>query len=198
MSALPKEKYTLEEYLELDRNSDERLEFCDGEIFSMGGASDQHDQIETNLIFQLRLRLIGRGCRVFAANMRLKVPMMPPYRYGDLSGLCGKPKFEKIDGVDVLTNPSLIIEVLSRSTEGFDRGDKFSWYKSIPTLTEYLLIAQHRPHISQFLKQPGGSWNNLEFNDLSETLKIVTLGCELPLTEIYQDVNLGPPKLALR
>lgn len=198
MSALPKEKYTLEEYLELDRNSDERLEFWDGEIFSMSGASDPHDQIETNLIFQLRLRLIGGACRVFAANMRIKVPTMPPYRYGDLSGLCGKPKFEKVDGVDVLTNPSLIIEVLSHSTEAYDRGDKFSRYKSIPTLAEYLLIAQHRPHISQFIKQPDGSWNNLEFNDLNDTLKVFTLDCELPLTEIYQDVNFAPPTPALR
>jgi Uma2 family endonuclease len=198
MSALPKEKYTLEEYLELDRNSDERLEFWDGEIFSMSGVSNEHDQIEGNIYSHLRPLARKRGCRVFLANMRIKVPMMPPYRYGDLSALCEKPKFEEMGGVDVLTNPSLIIEVLSHSTEGFDRGDKFSRYKSIPTLTEYLLIAQHRPHISQFLKQPDGSWSNLEFNDLSDTLKVVTLGCELPLTEIYQDVNFGPPKLALR
>jgi Uma2 family endonuclease len=106
---VPKQKYTLEEYYELDRNSEERLEYWDGEIFSMSGVSDQHDQIEGNLHFNLRSRLEGRGCRVFRANMRIKVPSIPPYRYGDLSALCGKPQFEKIGGVDVLTNPSLII-----------------------------------------------------------------------------------------
>ncbi len=198
MSALPKERYTLEEYLELDRNSDERLEFWDGEIFSMSGVSDEHDQIENNLHLRLGLHAEERGCRVFLANMRIKVPSMPPYRYGDLSVLCGKPRFEKIDGVDVLTNPSLIIEVLSHSTEAFDRGDKFSRYKSIPTLTEYLLIAQHRTHVSQFIKQPDGSWNNLEFNDLNDTLKVITLDYALPLAKIYRDVNFGPPRPALR
>lgn len=189
MSALPKPKYTLEEYLELDRNSEERLEYWDGEIFSMSGVSDQHDQIESNLHISLSLRLAGRGCRVFLANMRIKVPSRPPYRYGDGSALCGKPQFEKIGGVDVLTNPSLIIEVLSDSTEAYDRGDKFSNYKSIPTLGEYLLIAQHRPHVSQFLRQTDGSWLNLEFNALDEVLKVVTLECELKLTEIYQNVT---------
>ncbi len=188
MTALPKEKYTLEEYLELDANSEERLEYWDGEIFSMSGVSNQHDQIETNLIYHCRRQLKTPGCRIFAANMRIKVPSMPPYRYGDVSALCGKPQFEKIGGVDVLTNPSLIIEVLSDSTERYDRGDKFSNYKSIPTLSEYLLVAQHRPHVSQFIKQPDGSWLNLEYNAVSDMLKVVSLGCELTLDEIYQEV----------
>jgi len=189
MSALPKQKYTLEEYLELDAKSEGRWEYWDGEIFSMSGVNDQHDKIESNLHIPLSLRSAGRGCRVFLANMRIKVPTMPPYRYGDGSALCGKPQFEKIGGVDVLTNPALIIEVLSPSTEAYDRGDKFSNYKSIPTLSEYLLVAQHRPHVSQFIKQADGSWLNLEFNSLEEVLKVVTLECELKLSEIYQDVT---------
>lgn len=188
MTALPKEKYTLEEYLELDANSEERLEYWDGEIFSMSGVSSQHDQIETNLIYHCRRQLKTPGCRIFAANLRIKVPSMPPYRYGDVSALCGKPQFEKIGGVDVLTNPSLIIEVLSDSTEKYDRGDKFSNYKSISTLSEYLLVAQHRPHVSQFVKQSDGVWLNREFNSLADVLKVVTLDCELTLDEIYQEV----------
>lgn len=193
MTALPKEKYTLEEYLELDRTSDERLEYWEGEVFSMSGVSDQHDQIEGNLQFHLRLRLEGKPCRIFSANMRIKVPMMPPYRYADLSALCGAPVFEKIGGVDVLTNPALIIEVLSESTEAYDRGDKFSHYKSIPSLTEYLLVAQHRPHVSQFIKQPDGSWKNWEFNDIGDRLKIHSLDCEVNLEEVYRKVNLPVP-----
>ncbi len=193
MSALPKHKYTLEEYLDLDASSEERLEFWDGEIFSMSGVSNEHDQAEGNLYFSLRQRLGERRCRVFQANMRIKVPSMPPYRYGDVSGLCGQPKFEKIGGVDVLTNPSLIIEVLSTSTEAYDRGDKFTHYKSIPSLTEYLLVAQHRPHVSQFIKHTDGSWLNLEFNSLEDVLKVVSLGCELSLAEIYHDVVFPPP-----
>lgn len=109
----------------------------------MSGVCDAHDLIETNFIYRLKGRLEGRNIRVFAANMRIKVPTLPPCRYGDISALCGRPQFEKIGGVDVLTNPTLIIELLSASTESDDRGDKFSAYKSIPTLREYLLIAQH-------------------------------------------------------
>lgn len=193
MTALPKRIYTLEEYLELDADSEERLEYWDGEIFSMSGVSSQHDQIETNLIYHCRRQLKTPGCRIFAANMRIKVPSFPPYRYGDVSALCGKPRFEKIGGVDVLINPALIIEVLSDSTERYDRGDKFSNYKSIPTLSEYLLVAQHRPHVSQFIKQPDGSWLNLEYNTLGDKMKVATLDCELTLDEIYQDVVFPSP-----
>src|SRR2546421_6713201 len=167
--------YTLEEYLELDRNSEERLEYWSGEIFCMSGVGRNHARIEVNLTTQLTLRLAGRGCEVFPANMRIKVPSMPPYRYGDLSALCGEAQFEKIGGLDALTNPSLIIEVLSESTEAYDRGDKFSFYKSIPDFSEYLLIAQHRPHITQFVKSDDGSWIYREFNSLDDVVKLASL-----------------------
>ena len=139
--ANPKRRYTLEEYFELERKSEERFEFWDGEVFCMSGVSREHDQIESNLNFYLRAKLRGRKCRAFLANMRLKVPSAPPYRYADLSALCGEAKFEEIGGVDALTNPALIVEVLSPSTEAYDRGDKFTRYKSIPSFGEYLLVA---------------------------------------------------------
>jgi Uma2 family endonuclease len=192
MSAQPERRYTLEEYLELDKNSDDRLEYWDGEIFSMAGASDEHDQIEGNLHFLLRLRLDESKCRAILANMRIKVPTMPPYRYGDLSTLCGKPAFEKIGGVDVLTNPALIIEVLSQSTEAYDRGDKFTHYKSIPSFREYLLVAQHRPHITQFVKLDDGEWLHREYNDLNDVVKLASMDCELLLSEVYQNVSFKP------
>jgi Uma2 family endonuclease len=147
MAAHPKRKYTLEEYFDLELSTNERFEYWNGEVFSMSGGSDQHDQIESNTHLFLRLALHERECRVFTGNMRIKVPGLPPYRYADVSALYGEPIFEKIGGVDTLTNPTLIVEVLSDSTEGYDRGDKFTHYKSIPSLGEYLLIAQHRPHI---------------------------------------------------
>lgn len=192
MSAQPKRRYTLEEYLELDKNSDERLEYWDGEIFSMAGVSDEHDQIEINMTTFLNLRLSVKGCRLFSANMRIKVPTMPPYRYGDLSALCGKPVFEKIEGVAVLTNPALIIEVLSQSTEAYDRGDKFTHYKSIPSFREYLLVAQHRPHITQFIKRDDGEWIHREYNDLNEVVKLTLMDCEFSLSEVYQNVSFKP------
>ncbi|MFN0112180.1 MAG: Uma2 family endonuclease [Blastocatellia bacterium] len=194
MSAQPKLKYSLEEYLELDRNSEERWEFWDGEIFNMSGVSRNHGLVEMNISVFLGARLMAKGCQLLPANIRIKVPSMPPYRYGDLSALCGQPKFEKIGGVDALTNPSLIIEVLSDSTEAYDRGDKFTHYKSIPAFSEYLLVAQHRPHISQFVKQADGSWIYREFNSLSDKVKLETLGCELSLSEIYQSITFDTSK----
>jgi Uma2 family endonuclease len=192
MSAQPKRRYTLEEYLELDKNTDERLEYWDGEIFSMAGVSDEHDQIEGNLHFLLRSRLDEEKCRAFLANMRIKVPTMPPYRYGDLSALCGKPVFEKIGDVDALTNPTVIIEVLSRSTEAYDRGDKFTHYKSIPSFREYLLVAQHRPHITQFFKRHDGEWIHREYNDLNDVVRLTSMDCEFSLSEVYQYVSFKP------
>ncbi len=189
MSAETKPRHTLEEYLEVDAKSAERLEYWQGEIFSMGGVSEEHAEIEGNLMAFLKPKLTARGCRIFPADMRMKVPSMPPYRYGDLSALCDKAQFEDIGVVDALTNPALIIEILSPSTEAYDRGDKFTHYKSIASFCEYLLVAQHRPHISQFVRQSDGSWLQREFNDLADVLKVSTLDCELPLSEVYQNVS---------
>ncbi|MGB9178663.1 MAG: Uma2 family endonuclease, partial [Pyrinomonadaceae bacterium] len=138
--------------------------------------------------------LRGRSCLIFPSNLRVKVPAFPPYRYPDLTVLCGKPVYESIGGVETLTNPTLIVEVLSPSTEAFDRGDKFTYYKSIPSFKEYLLIAQHRPHVTQYVKQSGGSWSYCEVNALTDTLQLPTLDCVLSLSEIYLDVEFEPIK----
>lgn len=188
MTAQPKLNYTLEEYLELDHTSEERIEFWDGNVFTLAGASSVHDQIQSNIHFFLRLKLQGKPCRVFLSEMRLKVPDYLPYRYPDLSALCGETKIETIGKQELLTNPNLIVEILSDSTADFDRGYKFTYYKSIPSFSEYLLIAQDRPHVTQFIKQNETDWLNREFNDLSATVKLASLDCELTLTEIFQDV----------
>jgi Uma2 family endonuclease len=195
MAANPERRYTLEEYLELDRTSEERLEFWDGEIFCMSGGSEAHVEIEVNLVAFLSPRLRERGCRVFTGNVRIKVPSAPPYRYADFSALCGKAEFEKIGGVDALTNPQLIVEVLSPSTEAYDRGDKFTHYQSIPALREYLLAAQHRPHVTHLIRKDDGTWIHTEFNDLESSLRLNSLGCDLPLHVIYQGVGFDsqPP-----
>lgn len=189
MAANPEKRYTLEEYLELDFHSDERLEFWDGEIYNMSGVSANHAVIEINLIVALHAKLSGRRCRIFPANMRIKVPTLPPYRYGDLSALCGEPQYEKIGGLDTLLNPALIIEVLSASTEAHDRGEKFSHYQSIASFSEYLLIAQHRPHIVHLTKRDDQSWTHRELSDLSAVLHLHSLDCQLALSEIYENVS---------
>jgi Uma2 family endonuclease len=182
---LPQEKlkYTLDDYVELEKTSEERLEFWDGNIWSVEERNWQHAQIKINLIFILR----NRKSRLFL-NMRVKLPAYYPYRYPDLSAFCGEAKFEKFKGLDVLINPQLIVEILSDSTEAFDRGDKFTYYKSIESFIEYLLIAQHRPHVTQYVKQADKSWSYREVNELSEKIYIASLDCELSLEELYGDV----------
>jgi Uma2 family endonuclease len=191
MAANPERRYTLEEYLKLDLTSEERWEFWDGEVFCMSGGSRDHDQIITNLIGLLFVKLAGRRCRAFSPDMRIKVPSAPPYRYADVSALCGEAEFEEVGGVDALTNPALIVEVLSPSTETYDLVDKFTHYQSIATFSEYLLVAQHRPHVTRLVKRGGGEWLHTEANDLGAVLKLESLGCELPLAEIYRGVSFG-------
>ncbi|MGH9944795.1 MAG: Uma2 family endonuclease [Pyrinomonadaceae bacterium] len=194
MSTQPKHRYTLEEYFELERASEVKYEYWDGEVYAMSGASPEHEEVFGNVFTFLRNQLRGRPCHVFSSNLRVKVPVAPPYRYPDLTALCGQPQYEEIGGVRVLTNPALIVEILSPSTEACDRGDKFTQYKSIPSFGEYLLIAQHRPHTSHYVKQPSGAWSYEEANDISATLLLPTLDCSLPLSEVYQGVEFPPPE----
>lgn len=192
MATQPARRYTLEEYFALELASEEKYEFWDGNIFCMSGASLAHNRIQRNMGSQLDNQLRSRGCESFPADLRIKVPAYPPYRYPDLSALCGRAEFEQVGGHDLLTNPALIVEVLSPSTEAFDRGDKFTYYKSIPSFSEYLLVAQHRPHVSQFVRGEGGVWTFVEFNDLGDTVACASVPCELPLGEIYRDVVFEP------
>ena len=188
---LPQEKlkYTLEEYLELDHQSEEKIEFWDGNVFTLAGASASHNRIQRNMMFALQLKLRGRHCEVFPSDMRLKVPAYAPYRYADLSALCGNPIIEKLGKQELLVNPQPIVEILSDSTAEFDRGYKFTYYKSIESFTEYVLIAQDRPHVSQFVKQGENNWLNHEFNNLEDKFYLTSLDCELDLLELYQDVE---------
>jgi Uma2 family endonuclease len=188
MKAL-KQIYSLEEYIELEKSTNEKFEFWNGNVWSMSGATTSHNRIVRNLNTEVDLQLREKGCEVFPSDMRIKVPAYSPYRYPDLTALCGKAEIENLKGLDLLVNPQLIVEVLSESTEAFDRGDKFSFYKSIESFTEYLLVAQHRPHVSQFIKHGDGFWMNLEFNDLSETVELKSVPCRLALTSIYRGIN---------
>jgi Uma2 family endonuclease len=188
MRALKNQLYTLEEYLELDHNSEEKIEFWDGHVFTLAGASLNHNRIQFNALVALGNKLRGKGCSVFPSDMRVKIPAYPPYRYPDLSALCGEAKVEKLGNQELLVNPSLIVEILSETTAQFDRGYKFTYYKSIESFTEYLLIAQDRPHVSQFVKQSDNSWLNHEFNSIEDGFHVASLDCKLDLSELYQDV----------
>lgn len=189
MSSPPKKHYTLEEYFEIERNSEIKYEYWDGQIFAMGGASPTHNEISINIAGELRNQLRGRTCKLFSSDQRIKIPRWPPYRYPDLVALCGKAEFETIGGLEVLLNPSLIIEILSDTTEAFDRGNKFTYYKSIPSFSEYLLVAQNRPHITQLVKQTDNRWWHTEVNDLTESIYLPSIDCTLALTEVYLGIE---------
>ncbi|MGI8640591.1 MAG: Uma2 family endonuclease [Pyrinomonadaceae bacterium] len=191
MTALPKHKYSLQEYFEIERNSEEKFEYWDGNVWSMAGASPAHERVVSNMIFHLRT-ILKRDCSVFGSNLKVKVPVYPPYRYLDLSVYCGKGIYETMDGLEVLTNPQMLIEVLSPSTVAFDRGDKFSYYKSIPSFTEYLLIAANRPYITQFIKQNEHEWIQREANGLDGKMILPTFDVEILLSEVYLDVEFPP------
>jgi Uma2 family endonuclease len=192
MTAQLKHKYTLAEYFEIERNSEEKYEYFDGNVWCMAGASPAHERVVSNAIFHLRT-ILGRNCSVFGSNLKVKVPAYSPYRYPDLSVYCGEGIYEKMDGLDVLTNPQMLIEVLSPSTEAFDRGDKFLYYKSISSFVEYLLISATHPFVTQFVKVNENEWIQRDAVGLDGRLFLETFQVEILLAEIYLDVEFPEP-----
>jgi len=157
----------------------------------MSGAGPRYVDIVENLSRHLGNKLAGRNCRVMGSDMKLKVPATAPYRYADLSVTCGERKFEQIGGMDVLVNPTLIIEVLSPPSERFDRTAKFALYQSIPRFKEYLLVAQDRPCITHYVKQPPNIWRPDEASNLAASLYLPSIDCTLALSEIYEGISFG-------
>lgn len=192
MSLQPQHRYTLEEYLALERESEVRYEYWNGEVFAMSGSTLHHVRIMGNVFELLRTQLRRKGCEVFTNNMQIKVPAAPPYRYADGSIVCGQVEVERFNNNDLLLNPVLLWEVLSPSTEAYDRGDKFTYYKSILSFCEYLLIAQHRPHITHYVKQQDNAWAYEEVNDLDDSLSLPSIECILRLSDVYRDVEFTP------
>src|SRR5262249_49218608 len=152
MSTQPKHHYTVGEYFSVEQESDLRHEYFNGDIYAMVGGSLNHAQIKDNLSRSLGNQLEGRGCRVVTSDLRVKTPS-GLYTYPDLLALCAEPEIEVIQGTDTLLNPSLIVEVLSKSTQTFDREGKFEHYKTIASFTEYALIDQYKPHVTAYVKQ---------------------------------------------
>ncbi len=191
MKAFANQIYTLEEYFELEKNSEEKWEFWDGQIWCMSGASLVHEDIVANLLRSLGNRLPER-CRVAGSNVRVKVPKFPPYRYPDLTVVCGKRESETINGLEMLVNPQVIIEVLSPTTEAFDRGAKFTYYRSIPSFREYILVAPYSAHITQLILRADGEWVIRDVVGIDGILTLPTVDIEVPLSEIYRDVEFPP------
>lgn len=190
--------YTAEEYLEIERTSEERHEYIDGEIFAMAGESDSHSIITINLAVEVGTQLKGRDCAALSPNMKVRSGPDPKFSrslkgffsYADLMVACGKRLYHD-DYKDVLLNPKVIIEILSSTTEAYDRGEKFRRYREwIPTFTDYLLISQTEPLVEHFSLDKSGFWVlRATVSELTETIKISSIGCELKMMEIYDRVD---------
>jgi len=178
---------TLEEYLEFDYNAEGRYEYFDGEVIEMSGGSPEHSLLGNRIGRLLGNQIEPKGCLVFNSEVKIKVPAKLPYCYSDISALCGKPIYENLVNQKLLVNPSLIVEVLSDSTESYDRGEKFTKYKSINSLKEYLLISQKRKHITLYTKHNERFWFQSEYFE-GENFKLESLECELSVDEIYQGI----------
>jgi Uma2 family endonuclease len=175
-----------EEYLAFERSSELRHEYADGEIFAMSGGTAEHSLLAGNVNFELRVAVAARGCLVFTSDMRLKIADRNRYVYPDVSVVCERPTFED-DKRDTLQNPLVIVEVLSDSTEAYDRGDKFAQYRSISSMSEYVLLSQKEPRIEVFTRQPDGGWLLRSYGP-GERAALASLTCELDVDTVYKNV----------
>ena len=190
MSAEPQVHLTVDEYLAYERDAEDRHEYWDGEILAMGGASPTHNSICWNLAGNLHPQLAGSRCRGFANDMPVHLPNLNRYVYPDVVVVCGEPIYEQGD-LEVLTNPTLVIEVLSPSTEERDRGVKLFGYRGLPSLSSCLLVAQDRIWVEHWTRQDDGRWLVAEIDDPAATLDLPEIGCELPLSAIYAEVDFS-------
>jgi Uma2 family endonuclease len=191
MASLPKPRYTPEEYLAMEREAEFKNEYLDGEIIAMVGASEPHNLIVVNLVTELANQLKRRPCKIYASDMRVDLRERYLFAYPDVVVVCGEASF-RCGEMDNLLNPTLIIEVLSKSTEYYDRGRKFIKYRRIESLQEYLLVAQDEPRIEQYIRQPSKEWLLSEFDGLETTVYLPSIECHLTFKEVYDKV--GFPK----
>ena len=182
---------TPEEYITLERKAipdaeTVRSEYVNGEIIAMSGASFAHNLITTNISAQLHARLRSSRCVVFANEMRVSIPSVKSYFYPDVGVVCGEPRFED-DVFDTLLNPIVIVEVLSPSTEAYDRGDKFAHYRQLQSLQEYILVSQDKVRVDHYVRH-AAQWILTDFQEPDQQLPLTSIQCELPLQEIYERV----------
>ncbi len=193
MSVQPKPYITPEEYLAKERMADYKSEYYKGEIFAFAGASRKHILIVSNLISIIHPQLRKRNYEIYSNDMRVKVNTTGLYTYPDVVVVCGKPQFED-DENDILLNPIVLIEVLSPFTENYDRGTKFEHYRTINSLSDYILVAQDKIHLEYYVRQSDRSWLFSEFKFVKDKFQIQSIGCELSLKEIYEKVEFEETK----
>lgn len=177
-----------EEYLEIERAAETRSEYVNGEIVSMPGGTFNHDAITGNIQRLIGNQLVGRPCRVFTANMKVRIERANVFRYPDVSALCGPvATYDRV--TDAYLNPSFLCEVLSFSTEGYDRGEKFALYRLIDSFVEYLLVAQDRRWAQLYRRSRTGGWDTWEFTESDHIVALESIGCSLRLADIHDKVE---------
>ncbi len=187
MAQDPKTLLTEEEYLAIERRAEFRSEFHGGEMFAMAGASRRHNRIVTNLVSALDNQLRERPCNVYSSDMRVKIPATGLYTYPDVVVTCGEEEFAD-EEFDILLNPVATIEVLSDSTEAYDRGKKFEHYQSIASLSTYILVSQSAARVEKYVKQGGGAWLYTEAHEGGAVVEIAAILCDLKLEDVYAKV----------
>lgn len=190
MSSLPKARFTPEQYLAMERKAEHKSEYWNGEIVAMAGGSKQHSLISVNVSGELRARLKDKPYLTYSSDLRVQVNPAR-YLYPDVSVVCGEPEFAGEEG-DMLTNPTVLVEVLSPSTEDKDRGIKFIFYRQIPTLTDYVMVSQDEPHVEHYARQEEERWLLTDLRGPDAALRLPSIGCELPLSEVYARVVFPP------
>lgn len=183
-------KYTPEEYLELEEQAESKHEYHDGEIVPMTGGTTNHNEICLNLAANLKFGLKQQNYRVYIGDVRLWIPRYRVYTYPDVMVIKGEPVYAD-KGTTTVTNPTLIAEVLSKSTQNYDQGDKFAYYRSIPEIEEYILISQKQHHIMQYSKTEAGKWLLSEYETENATIQLASINFELELSEIYTGVDFS-------
>ncbi len=190
MPLKPETRFTAEEYLERERQAEIKSEYFDGRIFAMTGASRNHNLVSGNLYARIHDQLRNTECEVYANDMRVKIESTDLYTYPDIVALCAPPEFDDSRN-DTLLNPSLIIEVLSDSTEAYDRGAKFEHYRSIPSLSEYVLVSQKKCHVEKFSRGDGNTWIFSEYKRPEDELILDAVECRIKLSEIYEKIDFS-------
>jgi Uma2 family endonuclease len=189
MSALPKTYISISDYLAGERLSDTKHEYYDGEVFAFAGGSEQHNLIAGNVYASLHSQLRKRPCTVYPSDMRVKIPRTGLYTYPDVVAVCGTAYFEDAER-DTLLNPTVIVEVLSPSTEKYDRGKKFQNYRTVDSLIEYVLIAQDTYRIEHYVRQPDQQWLLSEATSLEDIIELPSIQCILVLADVYEKVRI--------
>ncbi len=190
MAVDPKPHFSARDYLLLERRAETKSEYLDGQIVSMVGGSLRHSLISGNLVGELGRRLRDSSCQVHPSDLRVRIVSANVYTYPDVTVVCGEPRLEDEQG-DSLLNPLLVAEVLSPTTEAYDRGAKLRWYQTIESLSDYLLVSQTLPRIEHYARHGADGWLYTAAEGLDAIVPLASLGIELPLGEVYAKVVFG-------